>query len=143
MRVLLADDQVWLRSALRLLLENEANTEVVGEAGNARALALLVPRLQPELLFLDWQLPGLDTNSARHHLITSLRKDDPRLFIIALTNDDKNPVCLRMGADAIVIQEDTKADGDKITILEAPRLGRHIRKAGLDFTAGDRPFALR
>jgi molybdopterin molybdotransferase len=47
---------------------------------------------------------------------------------------------LPMGADAIVIQEDTKADGDKITILEAPRSGRHIRKAGLDFSAGDTPF---
>src|SRR6266852_8204537 len=47
---------------------------------------------------------------------------------------------LPMGADAIVIQEDTKADGKKITILEAPRIGRHIRKAGLDFAAGDRPF---
>jgi molybdopterin molybdotransferase len=48
---------------------------------------------------------------------------------------------LPMGADAIVIQEDTKADGTQITILEAPRMGRHIRKAGLDFTAGDRPLA--
>jgi molybdopterin molybdotransferase len=47
---------------------------------------------------------------------------------------------LPMGADAIVIQEDTKADGDKITILEAPRTGRHIRKAGLDFSAGDTLF---
>jgi molybdopterin molybdotransferase len=47
---------------------------------------------------------------------------------------------LPMGADAIVIQEDTKADGDKITILEAPLAGRHIRKAGLDFSAGDAPF---
>src|SRR3990167_445013 len=48
---------------------------------------------------------------------------------------------LPMGADAIVIQEDTKAEGAKITILEAPRPGRHIRKAGLDFAAGDRPLA--
>ena len=48
---------------------------------------------------------------------------------------------LPQGADAIVIQEDTKADGDKITILEAPRPGRHIRKAGLDFCAGDKPFS--
>ncbi|HTR86513.1 MAG TPA: gephyrin-like molybdotransferase Glp [Reyranella sp.] len=47
---------------------------------------------------------------------------------------------LPMGADSIVIQEDTKAEGDKITILEAPRIGRHIRKAGLDFSAGDQPF---
>ncbi len=49
---------------------------------------------------------------------------------------------LPMGADAIVIQEDTKADGNRITILEAPRIGRHIRKAGLDFTAGDTPLAV-
>ena len=48
---------------------------------------------------------------------------------------------LPMGADSIVIQEDTKADGNKITILEAPRPGRHIRKAGLDFTAGDTPLS--
>src|SRR5919198_524166 len=48
---------------------------------------------------------------------------------------------LPMGADAIVIQEDTEAQGNKITINEAPRIGRHIRKAGLDFTAGDQPFA--
>jgi len=49
---------------------------------------------------------------------------------------------LPAGADAIVIQEDTKAEGKNITILEAPRVGRHIRKAGLDFSAGDTPFAV-
>src|SRR3954453_24124022 len=48
---------------------------------------------------------------------------------------------LPMGADAIVIQEDTEAKGNKIKVLEAPTLGRHIRKAGLDFSAGDAPFA--
>lgn len=48
---------------------------------------------------------------------------------------------LPAGADSIVIQEDTKADGAKISILEAPRPGRHVRKAGLDFKAGDSPFA--
>jgi len=48
---------------------------------------------------------------------------------------------LPTGADSIVIQEDTKADGARITILEAPRPGRHVRKAGLDFATGDKPFA--
>ena len=47
---------------------------------------------------------------------------------------------LPMGADSVVIQEDTKADGAKVTILEAPRLGRHVRKAGLDFSTGDTPL---
>jgi molybdopterin molybdotransferase len=48
---------------------------------------------------------------------------------------------LPMGADSIVIQEDTEAKGDQITILEAPRIGRHVRKAGLDFSTGDTPLA--
>jgi molybdopterin molybdotransferase len=48
---------------------------------------------------------------------------------------------LPSGADSVVIQEDTRADGERITILEAPRLGRHVRRAGLDFTAGDSPVA--
>lgn len=48
---------------------------------------------------------------------------------------------LPMGADSIVIQEDTKAEGTRITILEAPTPGRHVRKAGLDFNAGETPFS--
>ncbi|MDP6389145.1 MAG: molybdopterin molybdenumtransferase MoeA, partial [Alphaproteobacteria bacterium] len=41
------------------------------------------------------------------------------------------------GADAIVIQEDTEADGDKVTVLESSAKGRYIRPAGLDFSEGD------
>jgi molybdopterin molybdotransferase len=39
-------------------------------------------------------------------------------------------------ADTIVIQEDTERNGDKVTIKETAKTGRHIRKAGLDFTRG-------
>jgi molybdopterin molybdotransferase len=41
------------------------------------------------------------------------------------------------GADAVVIQEDTVADGKRITIKEAAMTGRHIRPAGVDFSEGD------
>jgi molybdopterin molybdotransferase len=41
------------------------------------------------------------------------------------------------GADAIVIQEDTSVDGDRITISEAAVPGRHIRRAGIDFRQGE------
>lgn len=41
------------------------------------------------------------------------------------------------GADAIVIQEDTVAEGKRITIKEAAIVGRHIRPAGVDFREGD------
>jgi molybdopterin molybdotransferase len=41
------------------------------------------------------------------------------------------------GADTVVIQEDTVADGASITITEAAASGRHIRPAGVDFNKGD------
>lgn len=41
------------------------------------------------------------------------------------------------GADAVVIQEDTVADGSGVTIKEAAIPGRHIRRAGVDFAEGD------
>ena len=40
------------------------------------------------------------------------------------------------GADAIIIQEDANAEGDRVTFKTAATAGRHIRKAGLDFTRG-------
>src|SRR3977135_2210505 len=41
------------------------------------------------------------------------------------------------GADAVIIQEDTAAEGGGITITEAAVAGRHIRPAGVDFRKGD------
>jgi molybdopterin molybdotransferase len=41
------------------------------------------------------------------------------------------------GADTIVIQEDTEADGARVTVREIAARGRHVRPAGLDFRVGD------
>ena len=41
------------------------------------------------------------------------------------------------GADAVVIQEDTVAEGSHIAVTEAAHPGRHIRPAGIDFRKGD------
>jgi molybdopterin molybdotransferase len=41
------------------------------------------------------------------------------------------------GADAILLQEDASRDGDTVTINEAVRPARHIRRTGQDFAAGD------
>jgi molybdopterin molybdotransferase len=40
------------------------------------------------------------------------------------------------GADTVVIQEDTEADGERITIGRIPAAGRHVRRAGFDFRQG-------
>src|SRR5438067_9166369 len=44
---------------------------------------------------------------------------------------------LPAGADAIVIQEDTERDGDRVTMREGAPKDRYVRRAGLDFAEGD------
>jgi len=41
------------------------------------------------------------------------------------------------GTDAVVIQEDTTADGDQVQVRESVHAGRHVRAAGTDFSKGD------
>ena len=45
------------------------------------------------------------------------------------------------GADTIVIQENTRADGDRVQVSEATPQGRYVRPAGLDFRAGETGLA--
>ena len=45
------------------------------------------------------------------------------------------------GADGIVVQEQTTRDGDDVEVEKSAVTGRHIRRHGLDFTAGEQLFA--
>ncbi len=58
MRVLVADDDRRVRLALRVFLE-ERGLVVVGEAASVQEIDPLVQGLRPDLLLLDWELPGL------------------------------------------------------------------------------------
>ncbi|GAA4466438.1 LytTR family DNA-binding domain-containing protein [Nibrella saemangeumensis] len=58
MRALLIDDERLARNELRRLLENFPKVEVIGEAANAEEGVRLIEELQPDLLFLDIQMPG-------------------------------------------------------------------------------------
>jgi DNA-binding NarL/FixJ family response regulator len=59
MRVLLAENSVPVRRALRLLLNQQTEMAVVGEATNAVDLLYCLEASQPDVLLLDWRLPGM------------------------------------------------------------------------------------
>lgn len=82
MRILLADDQITVRSALRLLLEEEPQVEIIGESADATAVLQAVERAEPDLILLDWELPGLSPVQ----LLRLLRYERPLLRIIALSS---------------------------------------------------------
>src|SRR5437588_9645300 len=58
MRALIIDDERLARSELRRLLKDFPEVEVAGEARNADEAVTQIQELQPDLLFLDIQMPG-------------------------------------------------------------------------------------
>lgn len=58
MRTIIVDDERLARNELKRLLEIHPKIEIVGEAANADEALELIDQLQPELLFLDIQMPG-------------------------------------------------------------------------------------
>ncbi|MGL4650389.1 MAG: response regulator [Caldilineaceae bacterium] len=59
MRVLLAVEQDGLRSALHFVLEQESGMQLVGLVADAAALQSACADLLPDVLLVDWDLPGL------------------------------------------------------------------------------------
>lgn len=59
-RVLIVDDETLARQRVRRLLQNETDVEVVGEAETGHDAVAMIRELQPDLVCLDVQMPGLD-----------------------------------------------------------------------------------
>jgi DNA-binding NarL/FixJ family response regulator len=103
MRIFLADDQIKVRLALRLLLEHEPGLSVVGEADEAENLLAQVRAIQPDLVLLDWELPGLQTSE----LLPALHSLGCSLKVIALSGHwEACEEALAAGADAFVSKGD-------------------------------------
>jgi len=81
-KVLLADDQIQVRSGLRLLLAQFTGLQIVGEAADATSVLQAVAQKQPDLILLDWELPGLPPEQ----LLRLLWYERPSLKIIAMSS---------------------------------------------------------
>jgi DNA-binding NarL/FixJ family response regulator len=96
---LLADDQPKVRFALRVLLERRSGFEVVGEAVDADDVLAKVRTTGPDLILLEWELPG----PVGADLLSALRGICPGLFIVALSGrPEARRAALAAGADAFV-----------------------------------------
>ena len=103
MRVLLADDQKHVRAALQALLKHELDVSVAGEAGEAENLLAQIRAIHPDLVLLDWELPGLAAIGS----VPTLRTICPDLMIIALSvRSETGQEALSAGADAFISKVD-------------------------------------
>jgi DNA-binding NarL/FixJ family response regulator len=67
-RVLIADDQSLVRAGFRLVLENQPEIDVVGEASNGRQAVHGTARLRPDVVLMDIRMPELDGIAATREI---------------------------------------------------------------------------
>ena len=95
-RVMLVDDHALVRMGFRMLLNN-AQIEVVGEAGDGEQACVDYPRLRPDVVVMDLSMPGMGGLEAVRRLVAQ----DPKVRVLALSahEDTAHPRrVLRAGA---------------------------------------------
>ena len=108
-RVLLVDDQSLLRMGFRLILEAEADIEVVGEAGDGATGVSMTTALQPEVVLMDVRMPGLDGIQATEAIVGS--GSGSRVLILTTFDLDQYVFAgLRAGASGFLLKDAPPAD---------------------------------
>lgn len=117
-RVVLADDQVLVRTGFRALLDAEDDIEVVGEAGDGREGVDLAVALVPDVVLLDVQMPVMDGIEATRRIAD--RPELADVHVVMLTNyglDEYVFNALRAGASGFLVK-----DTEPVELLHAVRL---------------------
>lgn len=103
MRILIADEEPRVRSALRLLLHQDSGASEIFEAGDGEAALRCAAKKHLDLVILDWNLPKTGGYTA----LKALRAAQPEVVIIVLNSQSETrTTALATGADAFVSKAD-------------------------------------
>ncbi|WP_035671349.1 response regulator transcription factor [Flavobacterium sp. 83] len=108
-RVVLADDHVFVRDGIKSLLENEVNIEVVGEATDGLEALKIVETTQPDLLILDIRMP----NMTGIEVVEKLRSQNNMVKIVMLSMHESEEYVLKSikaGADGYLLKGSSKEE---------------------------------
>ncbi len=114
-RVLVADDHRLFRDGLRALLNSAEDLELVGEAGDGEEVVAQAAVLQPDVILMDLQLPGINGVEATRRILHS----QPRVNVLVLTmfeDTDTVLAAMRAGARGYILK-----DTDEEALLRSVR----------------------
>jgi DNA-binding NarL/FixJ family response regulator len=119
-RLLLVDDQELVRTGFRLILNAEADLDVVGEAGDGAEAVEAARRLVPDVVLMDVRMPGLDGIEATRRL-GRLAGQSPRVLMLTTFDLDEYVYdALRAGASGFLLKDAPAAQlVDAIRIVAA------------------------
>jgi DNA-binding NarL/FixJ family response regulator len=103
MRILLADDHPAFIAGLRALLGTIEGTEVVGEVANGAAAVAEAHRLEPDVVVMDLNMPGVDGIEATRTIVGRHRRT--AVLILTMAHDDDSVLAaLRAGARGYLLK---------------------------------------
>jgi len=139
-RVLLADDQAFIRMGFRMVLDAEADIEVVGEAADGAAAITQAKALNPDVVLMDIRMPGVNGIEATAEITRTL--DTKVLILTTFDLDEYAFGGLRAGASGFLLKDTrpaelieairTVASGEAVV---SPRITRRM----LEMFAGQLP----
>jgi DNA-binding NarL/FixJ family response regulator len=117
-RVVLADDQDLVRLGLRVLLENEEDLDVVGDAADGLHAVALARELRPDVVLMDIRMPGIDGIEATRRIVAAPDLAATRIIVLTTFEIDEYVFeALRVGASGFLIKDTKPAE-----LLRAVRL---------------------
>lgn len=103
-RVVLADDQQLIRTALRMVMADIEDIEVVGEAGTGAEAVRLTEQLAPDVVVMDIRMPGMDGIEATSTITAS--SSTARVLVLTTFDDDDYVYgALRAGASGFLVKD--------------------------------------
>ena len=103
--LLLVDDQALARQGLRMRLELEPDVHVIGEASDGACALTLVERLQPDVVLMDIEMPGMDGITATRELCE--RNASTQIVMLSLYDDSSTRARARAaGATAFIAKHE-------------------------------------
>lgn len=108
-KVMIVDDHAIVREGLTMLLSEEPDIEVVGEARDGVEALTRISHLQPDVVLMDLVMPNKDGIAAT----TEIRQEYPDCQVLVLTSfaeDQRVPDAIQAGAVGYLLKDVLKAD---------------------------------
>ena len=139
-RVLVADDQVLIRSGFAALISSDDGLEVVGEASDGAEAVRQADALHPDVVLMDIRMPGMDGLTAARQITESPALADVRVIVLTTFEADEYVLdALRSGASGFLgksVEPDELLDAIRVVArgdaLLSPRATRSLIARFLD-----------
>ena len=141
LRILIADDHPLFRKGMRALLTATAGTEVIGEATTGQEAIELAAALQPDVILMDLQMPGINGIEATRQILHT--SPHIRILVVTLFEDDASIFsALRAGARGYILKD--AQEEEMLRAIRAVGNGEAIFSPAIatrlmDFFAAPRP----